>query len=441
MKTISKGKRIKEERDSLGRTPKDFKNIGRGTTVIDRHGEPWYVSDKGSVGELNRKYPEYEIFEKSYYNAVFVVDPICDYNHEDKGKHIFVYGDYDDVYNTVLAYYDDVPTRSWGVYMRESKSKRMKESYATTSLKPSVFIKRHSHYFKNPYTADDFYHLLIEYCKKTNRNYSIDSDQPLPLPILDSILDELRERYVDAGVDILKNDKHVLLGEAVNKYEVYWNENWACRMRGTDSDRPNQTSTFKDAQELLDFLDDEGVIYLEDDEYWADIYEANTLSDDVIDDLIERCNDMDISGGDAIIFSIKTPSGMVYETDWDPEEFELDDDADYADYYDDDDEDYNPPEFDVENFEYYTDEEDTGISVFLWKDSFDQMKRCIEKNGAQNTIRALIKNIIAEDPSCEGNLGGLYIDTIYSDAITYEVTATDDDGEVICRFCTDAAIH
>ena len=348
MKTISKGKRIKEERDSLGRTPKDFKNIGRGTTVIDRHGEPWYVSDKGSVGELNRKYPEYEIFEKSYYNAVFVVDPICDYNHEDKGKHIFVYGDYDDVYNTVLAYYDDVPTRSWGVYMREA----------------------------------------------TN-----------------------------------------------TKYEVYWNDNWACRMRGTDSDHPNQTSTFKDAQELLDFLDDEGVIYLEDDEYWADIYEANTLSDDVIDDLIERCNDMDISGGDAIIFSIKTPSGMVYETDWEPEEFELDDDADYAGYYDDDDEDYNPPEFDVENFEYYTDEENTGISVFLWKDSFEQMKRCIEKNGAQNTIRALIKNIIAEDPDCENNLGGLYIDTIYSDAITYEVTATDDDGEVICRFCTDAAIH
>lgn len=113
-------KGLKEDR-SLGRTPKDFKDIGRGTTVLDRDGEPWTVAEKGSVGELNRKYPECEIFEKSYYHAVYVVDPICDYNHEDRGKHIFVYGDYDDVYNNVLAYWDDVPTRSWSVYMRESK--------------------------------------------------------------------------------------------------------------------------------------------------------------------------------------------------------------------------------------------------------------------------------------------------------------------------------
>ena len=95
---------------------------------------------------------------------------------------------------------------------KKAKSKPLKEAYATTKLKPSVFIKRHGRYFKHPCTVDDFYHLL----KKSNRNYSIDSDQPLPLSMLDNLLDELRERYVDAGVDILKNDKHVLLGESTN---------------------------------------------------------------------------------------------------------------------------------------------------------------------------------------------------------------------------------
>lgn len=143
-------KGLKEDR-SLGRTPKDFKDIGRGTTVLDRDGEPWTVAEKGTVGELNRKYPECEIFEKSYYHAVYVVDPICDYNHEDRGKHIFVYGDYDDGYNNVLAYWDDVPTRSWSVYMRESKKasnrKTLKEDTDLDSLvgKKVKCIKGASH--------------------------------------------------------------------------------------------------------------------------------------------------------------------------------------------------------------------------------------------------------------------------------------------------------
>lgn len=115
---------------------------------------------------------------------------------------------------------------------KEIKSKPLNEDthqgYATTKLKPSVFIKRHSRYFKHPCTVDDFYHLL----KKSNRNYSLDSDQPLPLPMLDNLLDELRELYVDAGVDILKNDKHILLGESTNikeskaksyEFEIWWN--------------------------------------------------------------------------------------------------------------------------------------------------------------------------------------------------------------------------
>lgn len=113
-------KSIKEDR-SLGRTPKPYKAVERGTTVLERDGEPWTVIEKGSVSELNEKYPECQIYERPYYNAVYVGDPICQYGHEDRGKHIFVYGDYDDVYNNVLAYYDDVPTRSWSVYMKESK--------------------------------------------------------------------------------------------------------------------------------------------------------------------------------------------------------------------------------------------------------------------------------------------------------------------------------
>lgn len=103
---------------------------------------------------------------------------------------------------------------------KKVKSKPLNESYATTKLKPSVFIKRHSRYFKHPCTVDDFYHLL----KKSNRNYSLDSEQPLPLPMLDNLLDELRELYVDAGVDILKNDKHILLGESTNMKNNRFNE-------------------------------------------------------------------------------------------------------------------------------------------------------------------------------------------------------------------------
>ena len=125
--------------------------------------------------------------------------------------------------------------------------------------------------------------------------------------------------------------------EASNdRYEVFFNENYACRMRGTDSDRPSQTAEFNSVQELLDFFDDEGIIYLEDEEYWADIYEANTLSDDVMDDLIEKCNEVDISGGDIVVFSIIHMRGntVISErtTQWDPRDWAFDDDEyDYDD--------------------------------------------------------------------------------------------------------------
>ena len=194
-------------------------------------------------------------------------------------------------------------------------------------------------------------------------------------------------------------------------------------MRGTDSDRPNQTSTFKDAQELLDFLDDEGVIYLEDDEHWAGIYESNTLSDDAIDDIIERCNDMDITGGDAIIFSIKTPSGTVYETSWDPYEFELDDDADYAGYYDDDEDET----FHEEDFAYYGDDERTGISVFIRKIIFDKTKEMLEGPDAVKTISDLISGATKEDPD-NVDMAGLYIDSI---ANGFAVWCIDVEGDVI----------
>ena len=57
-------KKIKEDR-SLGRTPKPFDAVSRGTIVLDRQEVPWKVADKGTVGELRRKYPECSIFEKS----------------------------------------------------------------------------------------------------------------------------------------------------------------------------------------------------------------------------------------------------------------------------------------------------------------------------------------------------------------------------------------
>ncbi len=120
-----------------------------------------------------------------------------------------------------------------------------------------------------------------------------------------------------------------------DRWEVFYNENYACKMRGTESDRPNKTVEFDSVQEMLDFFDDEGVIYL-DDEYWADIYDANTLSDDTLDDLIDNCNDVDISGGDIVVFSIihKRGNTVINEktTEWDPYEWAGDDDDyDYDD--------------------------------------------------------------------------------------------------------------
>lgn len=91
------------------------------------------------MSELNEKYPECQIYERPYYHAVYVGDPICQYGHEDRGKHIFVYGDYDDVYNNVLAYYDDVPTRSWSVYMKESKKAPNRKTLKEDTIGPGMY--------------------------------------------------------------------------------------------------------------------------------------------------------------------------------------------------------------------------------------------------------------------------------------------------------------
>lgn len=176
LKNHSKNK-LKEDR-SLGRTPKPYEAIGRGTTVLERDGEPWTVIEKGTVGELNRAHPECEIYERPYYHAVYVGDDICFYGHEDRGKHIFVYGDYDDVYNNVLAYYDDGPSRSWSVYMKESKKKvreasvdeddwedeeEVEKDFTTEDAVQDAFPMISPHtveiiakWYKNEYAIDDF---------------------------------------------------------------------------------------------------------------------------------------------------------------------------------------------------------------------------------------------------------------------------------------------
>ena len=132
-------------------------------------------------------------------------------------------------------------------------------------------------------------------------------------------------------------------------WEVFYNDNWACRMRGTDSDHPNETAEFDSVQDMLEFLDDEGIVYLDEEDYldeddrWVlDAYEENALSDTDLNALVERCNDMDITGGDTIIFSIIHMKGnkIIKEvnTQWDPSEFEYDDDDDVwddEDYEDD----------------------------------------------------------------------------------------------------------
>ena len=113
--------KLKEDR-SLGRQPKTYKQVSRGTTVIDSDGEPWTVIEKGSVAELNEKYPECKLYDAApYQDAVYVGDGMCFHGHKDRGNHIFVY---DDSWLGVLAYFDD-----GGFYIRESKGKKIKESF------------------------------------------------------------------------------------------------------------------------------------------------------------------------------------------------------------------------------------------------------------------------------------------------------------------------
>ncbi len=171
-------KRIKEDR-SLGRTPKPFDAVSRGTTVLEKDGEPWTVIEKGTVGELNRKYPECEIFERSYYHAVYVGDGICYYGHEDRGKHIFVYGEYEDVYNNVLAYYDDGPSRSWSVYMKEAKN--LKEDVAGFTFKE--LTKK---------TWDEYIKDALEKLKAKVEDYE-DEDKEDVAMILENIIDDATE--------------------------------------------------------------------------------------------------------------------------------------------------------------------------------------------------------------------------------------------------------
>ena len=137
--------------------------------------------------------------------------------------------------------------------------------------------------------------------------------------------------YLDA-YDRSGNEKYYQISEkkkmteaASKKYEVYFNTNWSCRTRGTDSDQPSMTETFKDVRSLLTFLDEESIIYLEDEE-WAGHYKLNSLSDDAMDDLIEACNEVDVTGGDTVVFYIKNlQNGVVRETDWDSTDFEMED--------------------------------------------------------------------------------------------------------------------
>ena len=165
------GKIVVKEDRSLGRQLKTWKQVRKGDTVVDSDEEPWTVIEKGSVAELNEKYPECKLYDaEPYKDAVYVGDPICSYGHEDKGNRIFVY---DDSWQGALAYFND-----YGFYISESKKRKsnLKESYTHYYV-----IKNHSQDVYNKYNdefvgditsdcvyndEDDAYCDLADYIKK-----------------------------------------------------------------------------------------------------------------------------------------------------------------------------------------------------------------------------------------------------------------------------------
>lgn len=81
------------------------------------------------------------------------------------------------------------------------------------------------------------------------------------------------------------------------------------------------------------------------------------------------------------------------------------------------------------DYEYFTEDEATGIKIFLWKKSFEQMKRFFEKWNTKLTISDIIEKAIEDNPGNE-YMANLYISSI-SFSFTVDIVCTDSNDNII----------
>lgn len=113
------------------------------------------------------------------------------------------------------------------------------------------------------------------------------------------------------------------------KVTYCYNENYACKMRGSESDHPNitETITVKTTRQAA--------MRIACDVFECDEEDAKDMLGTVsLDNLISYADDVDITGGDPILFWVQVDQNPRLETSWDEDEFECEDE----DNFDDDDE-------------------------------------------------------------------------------------------------------
>ena len=113
--------------------------------------------------------------------------------------------------------------------------------------------------------------------------------------------------------------------------KVFYNPNIAARSRGRDNDVSSKTKEFESLAHLIAWLAHNGL-------FWCDAFDDETVSagdmenpefiqgllyygEIDIEDVVESCDDVDITGGDPVIFSIEV-DGNVYKTSWNPRDWE-----------------------------------------------------------------------------------------------------------------------
>ena len=194
------------------------------------------------------------------------------------------------------------------------------------------------------------------------------------------------------------------------KVEICYNRNIACYNRGTESDEPNRKDTFEfnDFNEFADFLanDNDFGIYVDEDKLDSKTVEFK--------DIIDACNNIDISGADTVVFWIDINDGEEFwGTKWQSDESEWD----------------------------FDEEEDSDPLAADLDDPFDFTLAAVEKAfdlNVQESEERITANVVAlwyyREGSCEdfemGSEDGVteFADYIQSD-IADMIDAADDDDK------------